>query len=89
MATSKIDNFGRVVIPKAIRDNLGLEPGTEVALSEEGGGVTLRPARQGLFLKRKGNVLVLAGGRPTGDMTDIIRKVREERDRMVWGIDEA
>jgi AbrB family looped-hinge helix DNA binding protein len=88
MATTKIDHFGRVLIPKPIRDNLGLDAGTELAVEEEGDRVTLRPTDHSPRLKRKGHVLVFAGGRATGDMTDIIRKVREERDRMVWGMDE-
>ncbi len=88
MATSKVDDFGRVLIPKPIRDDLGLDAGTELAVEKEGDKVTLRPAERSPRLKRKGHVLVFAGGRATGDMTDIIRKVREERDRMVWGMDE-
>jgi AbrB family looped-hinge helix DNA binding protein len=88
MATTRIDHFGRVVIPKPIRDDLGLDAGTELEVEKEGDAVMLRPNDHSPLLKRKGRVLVFAGGRATGDMTDIIRKVREERDRMVWGLDE-
>jgi AbrB family looped-hinge helix DNA binding protein len=39
-----IDAGGRVVIPKSIRDRLGLGPGSEVELAEAEGGVEIRPA---------------------------------------------
>jgi AbrB family looped-hinge helix DNA binding protein len=88
MATTRVDHFGRIVIPKPIRDDLGLDAGTELAVEKQGDAIMLRPNDCGPRLKRKGHVLVFAGGKATGDLTDIIRKVREERDRMVWGMDE-
>jgi AbrB family looped-hinge helix DNA binding protein len=41
MAT--IDSGGRVVIPKAVRDRLGLAPGTEVEILELEGSVEITP----------------------------------------------
>ncbi|MDZ7688131.1 MAG: AbrB/MazE/SpoVT family DNA-binding domain-containing protein [Halobacteriales archaeon] len=41
--TRKIDDKGRVTIPKGVRESLGLEPGEEVRLSVEGGSVVVRP----------------------------------------------
>ncbi len=37
----KIDTFGRVLIPKKVRELLGLEAGQELELSVEGYRVTL------------------------------------------------
>ena len=39
-----IDAGGRVVIPKSIRERLGLRPGAEVELAEADGRVEIRPA---------------------------------------------
>ncbi|HUT32571.1 MAG TPA: AbrB/MazE/SpoVT family DNA-binding domain-containing protein [Planctomycetota bacterium] len=89
MATTKIDHFGRVVIPKPIRDNLGLEPGTRVEVMEEAGRVVLKSTDDEAHLAVKDGILVFTGGRATGDMTDIIRKVREQRDRQVLGMDDS
>ena len=38
-----IDAAGRLVVPKALRDLLGLEPGTAVDVSQYGAGLQLIP----------------------------------------------
>lgn len=38
-----IDKAGRIVVPKALRDRLGLEPGTTVDVSQYGAGLQLIP----------------------------------------------
>lgn len=39
-----IDSVGRIVVPKALRDALGLTPGMTVDLSRYGSGLQLVPA---------------------------------------------
>jgi AbrB family looped-hinge helix DNA binding protein len=41
---SSIDSEGRVVVPKPLRDALGLTPGTVVEISRYGAGLQLLPA---------------------------------------------
>jgi AbrB family looped-hinge helix DNA binding protein len=41
--TRRLDEKGRLTLPKELRESLGLEPGQEVRLSVEGGGVVVRP----------------------------------------------
>ena len=43
--THRVGPKGQVVIPKDLRDELGIEPGDEVSFWCEGDHVALRPAR--------------------------------------------
>lgn len=38
-----IDSVGRIVVPKALRDELGLLPGTKVDVSRYGSGLHIQP----------------------------------------------
>jgi AbrB family looped-hinge helix DNA binding protein len=42
--TQRVGSKGQVVIPKQIRDELGLQPGAEVDFEREGGAVRVLPA---------------------------------------------
>ena len=42
--TQRVGAKGQVVIPKELRDRLGLQPGSEVDFEEEGGAVRILPA---------------------------------------------
>ena len=39
----KVDSKGRIVLPKDARERLGLDPGTEVTVREEGGRLVVEP----------------------------------------------
>ena len=84
----KIDRFGRVLIPKKIRERLGIEAGQELELSVEGRRVTLEPREQGATLVRKGNVIVFEGKLPKGEV-DWVQATRQERDRIILEDDDA
>lgn len=87
MATTKLDQFGRIVIPKAIRDDLGLEPGAELEIAEDGETITLTPTDLPPCVRRKGHILVYTG-KAVGDLVGAVRRDREERIRKVSGMDE-
>jgi AbrB family looped-hinge helix DNA binding protein len=42
--TQRVGAKGQVVIPKGIRDELGLKPGSEVDFERDGDGVRILPA---------------------------------------------
>lgn len=75
--TVRIDKSGRLVVPKPVRDRLGLGEGTEFELSELPDGLSLKVLRRNSGLEEVGELLV-HGGRPrTG--TDLRHAVRDHR----------
>lgn len=49
--THRVGTKGQVVIPKALRDELGIEPGDEVSFWRHGDHVAVRPASQRRVLR--------------------------------------
>lgn len=62
-----IDAAGRIVIPKQLRDAVGLEPGAEVDVSLYGAGIQLIPGGRTARLVRKNGHLVATGEGILGD----------------------
>ena len=58
---ASIDSVGRVVVPKPLRDALGLQPGSEVEISRYGAGLQLIPAGRTAQVVLEGGVPVVTG----------------------------
>jgi AbrB family looped-hinge helix DNA binding protein len=75
-----IDAAGRLVIPKRLRDRLGLRGNDQVEITERDGRVEIEPAPTDVELVREGSVLVARPEHPLPPLTDEI--VRETLDRL-------
>lgn len=53
-----IDSAGRLVIPKRIRDEVGIGPNMELDLEVRGDVVELRPVTRAVRLERRGRLVV-------------------------------
>lgn len=62
-----IDSLGRIVVPKALRDALGLTPGSKVDLSRYGAGLQLLPAGRTARLAEVDGALVAESVTPVTD----------------------
>jgi AbrB family looped-hinge helix DNA binding protein len=77
--THRVGPKGQVVIPKRIRESLGIEPGDEVVVVEEDGEARVRrvprTALRGMF----------KDGPSTADI-EAEHRAEIERDRRRWGL---
>jgi AbrB family looped-hinge helix DNA binding protein len=64
---ARIDSVGRIVVPKPLRDALGLRAGTLVDISRYGGGLSVVPSGRTAQLVDEGGVLVADGSTPIDD----------------------
>ena len=63
-----IDQVGRIVIPKSLRDRLGLIPGTRVEVSQYGDGLHIAPGgRTARLVRRSGKLLAVSDTVVTDD----------------------
>ena len=64
---AKIDSGGRILVPKALRDALGLEPGSVVDISRYGAGLQLIPSGRTARIVDEGGLPVATGTVEIGD----------------------
>lgn len=78
---STIDSGGRLVIPKPIRDRLGLRPGTVVDVAELEGHIEVTPAVAPMLLVEVDGALVARSTEDLPALTDDIVRETLERSR--------
>ena len=80
--TVTIDKAGRIVIPKAVRDRLRLDPGDSLTLDIDDSNITLSPVQEQAVLVKEHGMWVYAGqGFKNDSIPDLIDRTREERNR--------
>lgn len=73
-----IDAAGRVVIPKPLRDELGIRPG-EVELTRDGAGIRIEPVSSDSLVEEAGRTVIPASGTPIDD--DLVQALRDAGQR--------
>lgn len=80
--TVTLDSAGRVVIPKPLRDELGLAPGDTLSLESDGDRVMLRPVRSNSSLRKEQGIWVFRSGRTLAatETDQVLDALRQERN---------
>ena len=78
--TVQIDQAGRIVLPKKVRERLRLHAGAQLSIEEGPDGVVLRPVERRASLQEEGGILVHVGQAPAHfDWNRVVEDHREER----------
>jgi len=73
-----IDKAGRLVIPKSLRDHLGLQAGA-VEVTAVGAGLRVEPLAGESLMERGDRLVIAASGRPVND--HVVRALRDGDQR--------
>jgi AbrB family looped-hinge helix DNA binding protein len=84
-AIVEIDKSGRIVVPKKLRDELHLIPGTRLRIKRADEQLVLEPDYPESHLEMRDGLLVMVGGQPitNEDVNASIRRGYEERHRRI------
>ncbi len=77
-----LDKFGRIVIPKEIRDDFNLRPGSQIRIEESDQAIILKPLAGESSLHWKDGVLVFSGP-PRVELDRALEKHREARIKSI------
>ena len=85
--TLKMDKAGRVILPKPVRERLGLHEGSDLEMQETPEGLMLTPADRQPSMVKKDGLWIHTGKVPPGfDAVQAIRADREDRIRKQSGL---
>lgn len=75
-----IDRAGRIVIPRPLRDQIGLEPG-EVEVTVDQAGIRIQPLTSERLVEKGGRLVVAAAVEDEGVLTDDVVTALRDADR--------
>ena len=73
-----IDQAGRIVLPKDVREELAIHPGDSLKVSIHGSSVTLTPNKAAVGLVRKGKALVFSSASEDTLSQETVNRVLED-----------
>lgn len=75
---TNLDKFGRLIIPKKLREHLGITPQTRLHIEEDGNRIVIEPIQKEEALVEKEGILVFTG-KLEGNANQFISADREKR----------
>jgi AbrB family looped-hinge helix DNA binding protein len=77
-----LDRFGRIIIPKNVREDMGLEAGAVLRIEKQGEKIVLQPIQGEPQVVEKKGILVFTGG-AVGDVGSALIEHRRSRLKKV------
>ena len=78
METVSIDRFGRILIPKPVREQLSLEPNTNLEMRLIDGEISLRPVATGQILEQDGVFVWTGADFLQTSLVDLVNQSHEQ-----------
>ncbi len=78
-----IDRAGRLVIPKALRDQAGFKPGIKLDARYEDGNVVIQPVSTARLVRRDGLTVIKVPGASKITLNETNRLIRMVRERRI------
>jgi AbrB family looped-hinge helix DNA binding protein len=72
---SAIDKAGRIVVPKPLRDSVGLSPGSEVEVTADGAGIRIEAVAGEGLIEEGGRLVIPAAGAQVDD--ELVQALRD------------
>ena len=83
--TAILDKYGRILLPKKLRQALGLTENIKLSLRREGNQIIIEPLKEETLFQEKDGFLVFTGQLPDEEK-DWVAEDREARDRYLLGL---
>ncbi len=75
---SSLDKFGRIIIPKKVRKQLGITSETILTIEEDGSRIIIEPIQPEGSIVKKDEVMVFVG-KPEGEVDQLLTNDRTQR----------
>ena len=78
-----LDRFGRIIIPKNVREDMGLEAGALFLIEKQGEKIILKPLQGEPQVVEKKGIFVFTGA-AVGDVDSALHEHRRSRLKKTW-----
>lgn len=83
-----IDKFGRIVIPKKIRDDFGIQSGNNLIIKESPEGFFITPLKEKELITEEDGFLIINPSLDI-DFENLIKDLRDERIKKIIGNEDS
>ena len=83
--TTTLDKYGRILIPKRLRELLRITPQTQLVITEEGNKIIIEPVSEENPYEEKDGMIVFVGELEV-EYESLVEQERKRRDEQILGL---